>query len=160
VAIAMTEPDAPIPAPSQNVDAEPEPVGQDVTRRQPGSQEPDGQDVANQSRMPRTLTPNPNRSQRARAWTICCGVWPRCGAAMSGRKSGANSQAERSLPLRSCRTGRRHYTWRSNPRFTNIRSGHWRAWRSAPRYWRATGGSCGSFTYRVWTAKHRYGVRK
>jgi hypothetical protein len=51
VAIAMLEPDAPIPAPSQNVDAEPEPVGQAVTRRQPGSQdvtanpEPDAQDV-------------------------------------------------------------------------------------------------------------------
>jgi hypothetical protein len=52
VAIAMLEPDTPIPAPSQNVDAEPEPVGQDVTRRQPGSQdvtanpEPDGQEAA------------------------------------------------------------------------------------------------------------------
>jgi hypothetical protein len=45
----MLEPDAPISAPSQ--DAEPEPLGQAVTRRQPGSQdvtanpEPDGQDV-------------------------------------------------------------------------------------------------------------------
>jgi hypothetical protein len=37
----MLEPDAPIPAPSQNVDAEPEPVGQDVT----ANPEPDGQGV-------------------------------------------------------------------------------------------------------------------
>jgi hypothetical protein len=48
----MTEPDAPIPAPSQDVAPLPEPVGQDVTPRQPDSQyvtanpEPDGQDVA------------------------------------------------------------------------------------------------------------------
>ena len=47
----MLEPDAPISAPSQNVAPLPDPVGQDVTRRQPGSQnvtanpEPDGQDV-------------------------------------------------------------------------------------------------------------------
>jgi hypothetical protein len=47
----MTEPDAPIPAPSQDVAPLPEPVGQDVAPRQPGSQgvtanpEPDGQDV-------------------------------------------------------------------------------------------------------------------
>jgi hypothetical protein len=38
----MTETDAPIPAPSQNVDADPKPVGQDVT----ANPEPDGQDVA------------------------------------------------------------------------------------------------------------------
>jgi len=36
----MLEPDAPIPAPSQGVDTEPEPVGQDV------APEPDGQEAA------------------------------------------------------------------------------------------------------------------
>jgi hypothetical protein len=41
----MTEPDAPIPAPSQNVDADPEPVGQDVT----ANPQSDDQDVAPES---------------------------------------------------------------------------------------------------------------
>jgi hypothetical protein len=62
----MLEPDAPLP----------EPVGQDVTRRQPGSQDVTANPnrlarTLRQSRMPRTLT-NPKPSHHARAWTICC----------------------------------------------------------------------------------------
>jgi hypothetical protein len=147
----MTEADAPIPAPSQDVAPLPEPVEQDVT----ANPQSDGQDVA----------PEPDAEPEAETTgesvdDMLKRIWPHCGAAMSEPKSWANSQAERSLPLLNYLTERRRYTWPLSRKSTNFRSALWRVWRYAPRYWQAIGGSCGSFTYRAWTAKHQYAARK
>jgi hypothetical protein len=163
----MLEPDAPIPAPSQGVDTEPEPVGQDVTRRQPGSQdvtanpEPDAQDVDTEP-VPdgQDVDAEPEAEPSRESVDDMLRRMAHCGAAMSGRSVAVNSQAERLSPLPNYPTERRHYTWQSSQKSTNIRSGHWKVWQYVRRYWQATDGSCGSFTYRVWTAKHRYAARK
>jgi len=102
----MLELDAPIPAPGQDIDAEPEPDGQDVT----ANPEPDGQEAAvNLEPDAQDVEPEAEPSGE-KAWTICSNVWPHCGGVMSGPKSGANFQAEPLLPLPNCRTERRHYT--------------------------------------------------